>query len=395
MGKNHTHRNIALYKVFVLMNEPLFWGPVIIMAMQRLGQMKLSDIYLMESVAMALTVLLNIPAGALADVIGRKKVLIIGRIFLLADTILFSTMTSPFEAWAANILWAVGISFQSGADVSFLWRSLKDSGMEKKFIKIDGCANASRFIVAAFCSLAVGYLAEVDLRLPLLLSIPFMVVPLGTAFFLQEPKATERYSVGKQIKTLKQGAIFAIRKSEVWWIIGFCALIMGASKIWFFTYNPYFETVGINLRYYGVIFFLLNIVAFFSSRYAHWIESRFSERSCVAMIILCVGVPIVLMGAFLFWPMALLVLSQNVARGFMKPFVDNFTNRHIEDEGIRTTTLSVRSTLTDLVSVFSLTWFGLMDRSLGLLSSLVVLGVLVLVLGRISYARYSRLFPKS
>ncbi len=395
MEMHHTRRNVALYKLFALFNEPLFWGPILIISLQRLGQMSLPEIYFMESAVMIICVALDIPAGALADVIGRKKVLIIGRIFLLGSIIGFATMRSPAEAWFANIIWAIGFSFQSGADQAWLYDTLKDAGMEKDFSKIEGCATGSRFILIAVCSIAVGWLAEIDLRLPLLLSVPFVTVPLVISFFFKEQRSTNGYSTKAQIEILRKGIAFAIRKPEVRWIIGLCALVMGASKIWFFTYNPYFEKVEIPLAYYGVIFFFLNVVAWLSSHYAHWIEKHFKEKGCVLIMILCVGVPILVMGLFPCWPIALLVLVQNIVRGFMRPFVGNFMNRHIDSEEIRATALSVRSTLTEVVSILSLSWFGFMDKSLGLLDSLVVLGIVVLVLGKLSYARYKSLFPET
>ena len=395
MKTRHARRNVALYKLFVLFNEPLFWGPILIVSLQKLGHMSLPEIYFMESAVMVICVLLDIPTGALADMIGRKKTLIIGRIFLLASIVGFATMTSSAGAWIANIVWAIGFSFQSGADQALLYSTLKAAGIEKDFTKVEGCAVGSRFILIALCSLAVGPMAELNLRLPLFASIPFVVIPLIASFFLKGERSTVVYSMRKQLDVLKKGVVFAVRKPAVRWIIGLCALVMGASKIWFFTYNPYFEKVEIPLKYFGVIFFFLNIVAWISSHYAHRIERHFKESVCVAGMILCVGVPILVMGLFPCWPIALLVLVQNIVRGFMRPFVGNFMNRHIDSDEIRATTLSVRSTLTEVVSILSLSWFGFMDKSLGLLTSLVVLGVVVLVLGKMSYMRYKSLFSET
>ena len=83
METRNARRNVILYKLFVMFNEPLFWGPILIISLQNLAHMSLPDIYFMESAVMIICVALDIPAGALADVIGRKKTLIIGRIFLL------------------------------------------------------------------------------------------------------------------------------------------------------------------------------------------------------------------------------------------------------------------------------------------------------------------------
>jgi MFS family permease len=166
---------------------------------------------------------------------------------------------------------------------------------------------------------------------------------------------------------------------------------MGASKIWFFTYNPYFETVKIGLWQYSVIFFFLNIVAWLSSYYAQKIEDRFGERACIIGMILCVGVPIVLMGMLPFWPMAYLIMTQNVVRGFIKPFKDGYMNKHIDTDHIRTTVLSVQSSCSDMVSIATLFMFGLMNKYMSLLNSLVILGALVLILGAWIYRSYRKL----
>lgn len=391
MDKKHVRSNTVLYKLFILFNEPLFWGPILITSIQDLGHMTLPDIYFMESVVMILCVLLDVPSGALADLIGKKKILIIGRSFLMLSMIGFALTVGPLTAWLANILWAIGFSLQSGADVSLFYNSLKSRGIERVFKKIEGCAVGSRLLLAAFCSLVVGPLAVINMRIPLLLCIPFMVIPLVAAFFFKEPEMTTKYSAKEQYKILKEGILFVIKKPEVRWIVGFCTLIGGASKIWFFTYNPYFERVGIDLKYYGVIFFLVNIVAWISSHYAYKIEGRISERGCIKLMILCVGIPIFIMGLLPFWPIAYLVVCQNFVRGFIRPFKNDFTNRHIESDHIRTTVLSVQSSMGDIISILTLSWFGIMMKYVSLLNSLMILGSLVLALGVISYKSYKKL----
>ena len=301
-------------------------------------------------------------------------------------------MASPIHAWIANILWAFGYALQSGADVSLLYQSLKAGRFHSKFVKIEGCAVGGRLLLTAFCSLLVGPLATINLRIPLYCCLPFMAIPLIVSFFFEEPEVTELYSMKKQLETLRNGVSYAIRSPEIRWMIGFSALLMGASKVWFFTYNPYFEAVGIPLAYYGVIFFLLNIVAWAFSHWSHRIRELLSERSCVASMIACVGVPILVMSILPYPITVYLILCQNVVRGFMRPFSEGFMNRHIISEKVRVTVLSTRSALSEMVTVMSLAWFGLMEKGLGLLASLAILGIVVIILGKVSYSRYRKLF---
>lgn len=387
MNKAEGDRNILLYRLYVIFNEPLLWGPILITSLQNLAHMSLSDIYFMEAVVLGLCVVLDIPSGALADVIGRKRTIVIGRIFLFGSVVFFTTMTSPSGAWTGNLLWAVGYTMQSGADTALLYDTLKEHGKEDQYKRIEGQAVGSRLILIACCSVPTGLLASIDLRLPLWIGLPCTLVPLVAALFLKEPRQTEHYSAEKQIAVLKQGAKFVLDSAQVRWMVGFAALLATTSKVWFFTYNPYFEAVALPIAYYGVIFFLLNTVAWLSSHYAYKIEHWLGEERCIIGMVVCLSIPILLMSLIPMQPFAYLVVVQNIVRGFMRPFVGDYMNRHITTSA-RATVLSVQSSAANFASIIGLAVFGLAMQHFSLLHSLLMLGVVSLVVGIISFRSY-------
>ena len=389
MNEQESRRNISLYRLYTIFSEPLFWGPIIIMSLQNLGHMSLPSIYYQESAVLCLCVVLDIPAGILADRIGRKKVLIIGRLFLFGSTLVLALMNTPLEAWAANVLWAFGFSLQSGSDMALLYDTLRSRGRQSEFKRIEGGAVGMRFALMAVSSLATGLLASIAPRLPIALSIPFILIPLTAACFFKEPVRTEEHSVRQQTSILKEG-VRAIRRSvEVRWMIGFTALLATIGGLWFFSYNPYFELVKLPVVWYGVVFFCLNVIAWISSHYAHRIEKRLGERACIIGMVLCLGAPILAMGLLPILPFAFLVLIQNVVRGFTRPFVGDYLNRHIRSE-VRATVLSMKSTFTNVISVFGLALFGFAIHKLGLADSLTTLGITSLLLGALSYRSYAK-----
>ena len=170
-------------------------------------------------------------------------------------------------------------------------------------------------------------------------------------------------------------------------MIGLAALLTTASTVWFFTYNPYFELVEVPLAQYGLIFFCLNVVAWLSSHYSHQIERYLGKRSCIIGMILCISVPVLIMGCFPMQLVAYLVVVQNITRGFMRPFIGNYMNQHIESN-VRATILSTQSSIANMVAVICLALFGFFIGEFGLLPSLVLLGVAVMGLGMLSYATY-------
>lgn len=382
-------RNVLLYWLYVVFNEPLFWGPILITSLQKLAQMQLADIYFMESAVLCICIALDIPSGALADLIGRKKTIIIGRVFLFSSAVLFTIMTTPLHAWIANILWAVGYTMQNGADSAFLYDTLKGDSREEEYKKIQGRIVGSRYIFIAFCSLLAGVLANIDLRLPLWVGLPFMLISLVAAFFFKEPIKTKSYSAREQLAILKEGFLSVFRSVEVRWMIGFAALLATTSKVWFFTYNPYFEFVELPLTQYGIIFFCLNAVAWLSSQYAYKIEHHLGERACIIGMVLCIGIPILVMGCIPLQIFAYLVIVQNVVRGFMSPFVGDYVNRHVTSD-IRATALSIQSSAANFTAILGLAMFGFSTKNLGLLHSLILLGIVVTLLGTLSYVRYAK-----
>jgi len=190
---------------------------------------------------------------------------------------------------------------------------------------------------------------------------------------------------------MKSGILFTANHKEVKWIIGFTTLIGVTSKIWFFTYNPYFELVKLDLRLYGIVFFALNIIAWFFSRYAHRISGRFTERSILILMVFLIGLPILFMGSVVSVVSVCMVFPQNIVRGFMRPFFGEFLNRHLNSEN-RATVISVQQSVGGLAQFVALGAFGFLLKSWGLALCLQILGVAVLGLGIKAILKYKKIF---
>jgi MFS family permease len=362
-----------------------------ILTLNDLAHMSLKEVYICESVVVVLIIVFEVPTGSIADMLGRKKTICIGQCFLFLSALTFAFMHNPFMGWMANILWAIGFSFQSGADSSLLYETLKEGGMEHMNKQIKGRNFGSRLLLVAFCSLLSGYLADIHLRLPLLVGIPFLIIPLIVSFFFIEPRheysAAHAYTMSGQIDLIKKAFGIVFRSKALRWIIGFTALIGVSSKLWFFTYNPYFKIVGLDVKYVGVIFFFLNVTAWFTSRYAKEIEDYLQEKNSIVLMIVLIGVPLILMGMFPTWMGACLVLLPNLTRGIIVPFVDDYTNKHLSSES-RSTGLSIRSCITSTIQVFAMWGFGVLVESAGVCTSQIILGIVVLIVGAMCFAQY-------
>lgn len=391
MDAKDVSRNVRLYTWYVALAEPLFWGPVLIMSLMHLGNMSLPDIYYLESIVLIGFIFLEVPSGALADLIGRKKTVVVGAGCQVVSRILFAFMTSPIDVILANVIWMIGASITSGADSALIYDSLKLAGREDEYRSVEGRATGIYFGLVAFGSLTSGFLADISLRIPAILSIPGALVSFGAALGLKEPPAENQYSMREQVSIMRSGFAFVRRSKKILWIFGFVTMIGVASKAWFFSYNPYFELVELNVVYYGIIFFVLNGIAWYFSKNADGLGKRMGERNVIVLMVLCIGLPILLMGSFVSVILVSMVFMQNIVRGLSKPFFSDLLNRHIESRH-RATVLSIQSAFSGGMQFLGLGAFGLVLAALGLPFALQALGLSVLALGMFSIIIYRRVF---
>ncbi len=408
LKRKRLERNIRLYYLYEILIDPWFFGVVLISSLQQLAGMTLSQIFFMESVVMLIYTGTEIPSGAFADYVGRKYAILIGAIFVTIGMCWFATMDSLVDAWIGNIIFSCGLSMCSGADRAFISDTLHMLGRGSELTKIQGRANGIGLFVIAWTSLVGGFLAEVSMRLPLYLSIPCLVMSIICISFFTEPKKLDSISVVNQRvrkhvfivvlqtcigvwRLMIKSLFFVANNKKVKWIIGFFTLLTVSSKIWFYNYNPYFELVGLEYRYFGVLFCTLNLVACSASFFAHKVQNLLKEKHVLILLLCIICIPIILMGLMVSKVMTSLILFQNVARGLMGPLHISMIDIHLTPEN-KATVQSISTATRGVAECIVMALYGITLSNLGVSSSLVVLGVTTLLLGVVSIHKYKSYF---
>ncbi|MFH1188502.1 MAG: MFS transporter [bacterium] len=227
-------RNILLFHIFLVCRDPLFWAPILISYVHHVGHMEFAAIYVMEAIVVLGLVFLEIPTGALADLIGMKKTIVIGYSLSIIGLIFFLCMYNPFTVWMSNIVWSVGAVLISSADTSLLFESMKKIKEESHFKKVMGKAFSGHLLVTAIGSFASGFLYKINPRLPIALSLPVMVVALIATIGMKEPNGRGTYVIKDQLRLIKDSVTFVWKSDKLVWAIAFMMLISGVSKVWFF-----------------------------------------------------------------------------------------------------------------------------------------------------------------
>ena len=94
-----------------------------------------TEITVIMGVGVLVGLLLELPTGALADLIGRKKTVIIGRVCGVIGFAIYSVATNFWLFLIAAIFYHANWAFESGALSALLYDSLQENGNERSGTK--------------------------------------------------------------------------------------------------------------------------------------------------------------------------------------------------------------------------------------------------------------------
>lgn len=148
--------------------------------------MNLAEIGLIEGIFHVTGFLSEIPTGALADLFGRRKIMIIGRLTSLISAIIMLFSNSFLGFAIGFILSAWGYNLNSGSEEALVYDSLKVLKREEEYLKINGKIN---LIIEVSQGLAVfigGILSEINFSISYITAIIIGIFSLIVSFNFTE-----------------------------------------------------------------------------------------------------------------------------------------------------------------------------------------------------------------
>lgn len=218
--------NIKLMYWSFIFGGMLFFLPVIALYFEE-SLFTITNVALIYAIEAFAIVLFEVPSGAVADLFGRKKSIVLGNVVVLIGLIFLSIGGSMLMFIVYAILSAFGRSLVSGADSAVIYDSLQEVGRESEYEKTIGTYYAMWTVGATFSSLIGGHLAVYSLQYPVLLTFVPLLITTGIVLFLREPsyKKEEHRNIFLLMRDTVQFALskrnFVIILVAAFFIIGF------------------------------------------------------------------------------------------------------------------------------------------------------------------------------
>jgi MFS family permease len=352
----------------------------------------MQQVMVLQAIYSVSIVLLEIPSGYFADVIGRRRTLILGAV-LGAIGYTFYSFSYGFAGFlVAELILGFGQSFISGADSAMLYDSLLENRKEKEYMKYEGRMVSIGNIAEASAGIAAGFIVLISLRanLQAQAAVAFLAVP--ASILLVEPSKHERLKTFtfRTILDVVKDSLFINRELRT---NIFLSAIIGTATLtmaWFA--QPYFKHVGLPLSLYGLTWTLLNLSVGLAAMAAYKVEAKLGAVRTVMGIAILIPAGYLLLG-FMDSILALSILfAFYVVRGIATPVLKDYIHR-LSASDVRATVLSVRNFIIRLCFVLVGPAMGWLTDGRGLRDALLFGGTIFLVLGIIFaflFRQYSR-----
>ncbi len=182
-------KNIFLMYALNFLQGLVFYAAVATLYRQQAG-ISLTEMALIESISFALSLLLEVPWGMLADRIGYRRTMIIcSLLFALSKVIFWQAEGAPMFL-LERVLLAVVCAGNSGVDAAILVSSCPENQQQRVFGLYDALGNAG--LLAASAGFTLFFTA--DYRAAALATVVSYGIAALLPFFLTEVKPSQRKS---------------------------------------------------------------------------------------------------------------------------------------------------------------------------------------------------------
>ena len=359
-----TQKNIRLSYILTFINNSFFWFAPWLLFL--LNYITFPQAAVLQSIGLLTTVISEVPTGALADLIGKKKTLHLA--FLLTGTgeIIMAFSNSYPQFIISYIILNIGYSFYSGTMEAFTYDTLVANNEQAKYNKVVSRTEAYSNAGTAISSIAGGFLYTIWIGLPFLATGITKFIGLIVSFFIDEPRVdTEKLSIKNFIEQSGRGFQHLFDKK----MIGFTILLLTFGIFHVATYEIIDDITVIDYGYtakaIGVLYAAAVVIAIPSSLLYERISRKVEPVKIFYLGIIVLGLHYIFtpwigvtMWTFLF---LMRVLYSPLRNNALSEILNSST-----DSRIRATTLSTYSMMRTIPFVLLAGYIGTVSERIGI-----------------------------
>ena len=276
------------------------------------------EIGFLESIFHVASMIFEVPSGALADVFGRKKIMVASSVMAIISSLIMVLSDSFFTIALAMITSAFSYNLASGTREALAYDSLKDAGIENEYDKFASNDMVIYEVTSSVATLLAGVALMLGYKKAYIIDVLVGLLAVIVASSLSEIK-TELYSetsIRKRFKEVADSSIEFIRENRrARLIIVFNALIGTVDILILFFLQAKLPEMGLGTILLGPALFGMGLGAAVGAKAIEFFPDVRYRNICIFSF---VGVVIAFSSMFTHNVVAMII------GGFIGAFADDF-----------------------------------------------------------------------
>lgn len=378
----------ALYKFMLFL--PVW---VIFLQEQRglsLSQVTLVDVAFWFSIAIA-----ELPTGIVADTIGRKVSLVLCVLMTTFSVLLFSFAQSFLLLMVANSLWAIAMTFESGAGVALLYDSLKEIGQQANYPQVRARHQMVLMASGAASMVLGGVVASWNMQATFVIYAILIFLSLFFVLGLKEPPYDPDPETGERVKfrqtiRLTRNAI-RISPNLQMALLYRNILPIGAVLVSVTFFQPHARQIGIPIAMIGVLLFALWMAQIFGASLVETADRKVGLWRLLWLAPAAALIGFLALGLINSWVGLVIFSLVGFTTAIINPLTETVVMQYVPG-AVRATVLSVDMLIFRLFQTIIEPGLGLMAERKGLPFIFLLMGVGTFVLLYVVMLRWRKVW---
>ncbi len=327
--------------------------------------------------------LTEVPAGLLADRLGRKYTVSVAMALQTLGEVIYIFADNYYLFALAAVVGGLGFAFGSGSIEALVSDTLRTQRREGEMTKAMGAISAAQRLGNLLAYAAGGFLVGqlTQARFVLAITITACAVAIGwlITFTLREPQVEAEHAGDENALALLKDGIRLFRAKPRFLRLVLLSLATIAFKNYLSgLYQPYFVQAGVRPVWLGLALSLAAGLSVVGARYAYWLEERLGTQMSLLLVTGGPGLLYLMMGVVLHPLFSVLIFCSLYSSMSLKaPIFSGHLNRHIASKN--------RATVLSLISMASGLYEALMGLLIGYIADIslragfIAMGIIVLV----------------
>lgn len=297
-------KNAKLYPIYKMFSwDLLFFYSIEFLFYTITKKVTASEILIINGFYLLFRIVMQIPAVALTDLLGKRKSIILGNMLLIVYMLILLCFPGAISIIIADLVFALGYDMKTIAESNLLYDSVSTRGGEGLYSKLNAKGGSWYYILDGIASLVAGYLFVINNYIPMLICLGFIIISTILSFEFEDiykVKKDKKANTGlsntlkEYGNDLKSSFKFILKSKRMKAFILFQIVFYSVIEI-VDTYNSdLLINIGIPEEQFSMIFAVLTLIGGISLSLKRPIEKKFKNRTLAFISLMYIGACIII-----------------------------------------------------------------------------------------------------